>query len=83
MHRVLLIDACEEKQRERTLHRDSVDARTVDAIIASQWRREHRRARADDVILNDGTLQELDSAVRAMDERYRRLAAAATTQEEK
>ncbi len=83
VHRVLLIDASEEKQRERTLRRDTVDERTVDAIIASQWRREQRRASADDVILNDGTLQELDSAVRAMDERYRRLAAASTAREEK
>ncbi len=83
VHRVLLIDANEEKQKERALDRDGSDPQTVDAILAAQWRREQRRARADDVIFNDGSLQELVSAVRAMDERFRRLAAAPSTQEEK
>jgi dephospho-CoA kinase len=81
VHRVLLIDASEALQRERTLRRDASDARTVDAIIAAQWNREQRREKADDVILNEGDLQELHSAVRALDERYRRLAATPTPQE--
>ncbi len=80
--RVLLIDASEALQRERTLRRDASDARTVDAIIAAQWGRAQRREKADDVILNEGDLQELHAAVRAQDERYRRLVAAPTTQEE-
>jgi dephospho-CoA kinase len=52
-------------------------------MIAAQWGRAQRREKADDVILNEGDLQELHAAVRAQDERYRRLAAAPTTQEER
>lgn len=81
VHRVLLIDASAALQRERTLRRDASDPRTVEAIIAAQWSREQRLERADDVILNEGDMQDLRAAVRALDERYRRLAAAPTTQE--
>ncbi len=52
--RTLLIDAPESLQLERTLKRDGGDIGQVQAIIASQWSRERRRARADDVLLNDG-----------------------------
>jgi len=81
VHRVLLVDADESLQRERTLRRDASDERTVDAIIAAQWGREQRLAEADDVILNEGSLQQLHAAVCALDERYRRLAKALTSQE--
>lgn len=73
VHRVLVIDASESVQRERTLRRDGSDARTVDGIIAAQWRREQRLARADDVILNEGSLEALHAAVHALDAQYRRL----------
>jgi len=69
--RVLLIDVDTTLQRERVLRRDGSTATTVDAMIAAQWTREQRRSRADDVILNDGTLDELQTAVRGLDAVYR------------
>jgi dephospho-CoA kinase len=69
--RVLLIDVDTTLQRERVLRRDGTAATTVDAMIAAQWSREQRGSRADDVILNDGTLDELQTAVRGLDAVYR------------
>lgn len=81
VHRILLIDASEAQQRERTLRRDGSDARTVEAIIAAQLPREQRRARADDTILNDGDLPQLQNAVRTLHAHYLALAANMPTQE--
>ncbi len=69
--RVLLIDVDTALQRERVLRRDGSSAATVDAMMAAQWSREQRRAGADDVILNDGSLQDLQSAVHRLDAAYR------------
>lgn len=71
--RVLLVDVDTALQRERVLRRDGSAATTVDAMIATQWRREQRRAGADDVILNDGSLQDLQTAVHRLDAAYRQL----------
>ncbi len=70
--RVLLIDVDTALQRDRVLRRDGSAPATVDAVLAAQWSREKRRARADDVILNEGSLAELEAAVRALDADYRR-----------
>ncbi len=69
--RVLLIDVDTALQRERVLRRDGSSAATVDAMMAAQWSREQRRAGADDVILNEGSLADLQTAVRKLDARYR------------
>ncbi len=69
--RVLLVDVDTALQRERVLRRDGSAAATVDAMIAAQWSREQRRAGADDVILNEGSLADLEAAVRALDAGYR------------
>ncbi len=69
--RVLLIDVDTALQRERVLRRDGSPAATVDAMMAAQWSREQRRAGADDVILNEGSLADLQTAVRKLDARYR------------
>jgi dephospho-CoA kinase len=69
--RVLLIDVDAALQRERVLRRDGSPAATVDAMMAAQWTRERRRAGADDVILNEGSLADLQTAVRKLDARYR------------
>ncbi len=71
--RVLLIDVDATLQRERVLRRDGSPAATVDAMIAAQWSREQRRAGADDVILNDGGLEDLQTAVCSLDANYRLL----------
>ena len=68
--RVLVIDAPETLQIERTRLRDNTSSDAVATIIASQWNRNQRLARADDVILNDSKLEQLRDRVRAMHETY-------------
>ncbi len=61
--KVVLIDTSEAQQIARTTRRDKISTSAVSAIMESQWPREKRRAKADFIILNDGTLEELESAV--------------------
>ncbi len=68
--RVLLIDAPEARQIERTCQRDGTSPENVTAIMATQWTRSQRQERADDVILNDGDLHQLELKVRAMHQTY-------------
>tara|TARA_R110001606_G_scaffold377848_1_gene537264 strand:+ start:2738 stop:3385 length:648 start_codon:yes stop_codon:yes gene_type:complete len=72
--KVLLIDASEAQQIERTQLRDNTDAAAVGAIIASQWPRAKRQAKADFIIDNDGTLRELEEAVEKMHQQFLTLA---------
>lgn len=74
--RILVIDAPEALQLERTVLRDKNDAAQVQRIIASQASREHRLQFADDVIENTGSLEHLSRQVAALHERYLQLAAA-------
>ena len=73
-HRILVVDVPEDVQIERTMARDSVDEAQARAIIASQLPRKDRLAFADDVIVNDGELADLDPAVRKLHARYLELA---------
>ena len=57
--RVLVIDVDEDKQISRSCERDNMTASEVKAIIASQLPRHERLARADDVISNNGSLEDL------------------------
>jgi dephospho-CoA kinase len=68
--RVLIIDAPEALQLERTMTRDNNSVDTVKAIMASQFSRQQRLDHADDIIVNDGDLTALLSAVHAMHETY-------------
>lgn len=68
--RVLLIDVPEALQLARTRERDQSSEETVRAIMDSQMSREQRRERADDIIVNDGDLAQLQSRVREMHEQY-------------
>ena len=55
--RVLVVDVPVELQRARLLARDGRDAAEADRIIGAQASREARLAVADDVIVNDGTVE--------------------------
>jgi dephospho-CoA kinase len=68
--RVLVVDVPREVQRARVMRRDTVDRAGADAVIAAQATREARLARATDVIVNDGTLGDLDAAVGRLHARY-------------
>jgi len=57
--RTLLIDVPESVQLERTAKRDNNSTEQVDAIIKAQMPRRERQQRADDIILNDATLEQL------------------------
>lgn len=74
--RILLIDATEGAQRERTVARDAVPPEQVDAIMAVQMSRVKRRGRADDIVLNDGDLNHLYVLLDKIHQRYLKLAKA-------
>lgn len=61
--RVLLIDTPEEIQRSRLMQRDGSSNSQVDQLLAAQSTRAQRLAVADDVIVNNGGLEQLRSAV--------------------
>src|SRR5690606_11383905 len=68
--RVLVIDAPEHLQIERTVARDQSSSQKVSAIMATQLTRAQRLAQADDVIVNDGDLEHLRHDVQALHEQY-------------
>ena len=74
LDRILLIDVPVAVQRARMTQRDGVDATLADSMIAVQATRTQRLAIADDVIVNDGTLDMLTQHVAALHRRYLLLA---------
>jgi len=74
VQRILLVDAPADLQLSRTVVRDNVDANEVAKIIASQATRQSRLAAADDVIVNDGSLEQLRQQVEEMYQFYNQLA---------
>ena len=72
--RVLLIDSTEENQVSRVMQRSPLSESEVRAIMVLQLPREERARRADDIIGNDGTLEELKPRVAALHRRYANLA---------
>ena len=79
--RVLVVDVPESLQISRTAVRDGNSEEQVRAIMAAQTDRQTRLARADDVIVNDGSLDDLDRQVDALHQRYLDLAAAAAAEQ--
>jgi dephospho-CoA kinase len=68
--RVLLIDVPEEVQVARTAQRDQVAASQVKAIMDAQMPRQQRRDKADDIVVNDSTLEALHHALDRLHEDY-------------
>ncbi|MDA1075104.1 MAG: dephospho-CoA kinase [Proteobacteria bacterium] len=77
--RVLVVDVPEAVQIERTMIRDQNSEDQVKAILNAQADREDRLAKAQDVIVNDGSLADLDAQVHALHEKYLQLAQSAST----
>ena len=73
--RVLVIDAPEGLQLERVRARSRLAESEVRSIMAQQASRAERLAAADDVIENTATLDALRQQVRALHERYLKMAA--------
>jgi len=74
VRRVLVVDCSEERQIERAMRRSRISADEVRAIMASQLSRAARRARADDVIDNDGGMEVLRRRVDEIHSEYLNLA---------
>jgi dephospho-CoA kinase len=70
LHRVLVIDVPVAVQRERLMRRDGIDGELAGRMIAAQATRESRLALADDVLLNDGSLDDLASRVVGLHTHY-------------
>jgi len=75
--RVLVVDVPESVQLERLLARDGSSEEQARAILAAQATRAARLAVADDVIVNDGTLETTLAEVDELHARYTALASAA------
>lgn len=76
LDRVLVVDCPEDLQIARVMARDQVDEAGARAVLAAQASRAARLAIADDVIVNDGDLVALETAVRSLHLRYLALSAA-------
>ena len=74
LDRVVVVDVPLPLQRARLLQRDGIDAALAERMIAAQASRLERLAIADDVIVNDASLETLDGHVAALDAHYRLLA---------
>jgi len=66
----LVVDCSEPEQIRRTKARSGLSEDEVRAVMAAQLPRSERLARADDTLLNDGSLQELAEKVRLQHEKY-------------
>ena len=75
--RVLVVDCPEDLQVERVRARSGISAAEAHAILRSQASRAERRAAADDVIDNSGTLEALRGQVAALHAAYSAMAAGA------
>lgn len=75
MNRVIAVDCPETLQIARTMQRSNLKEPEVRAILAQQLGRKERQALSDEVIRNDGTLEDLKMQVIGV---HRRLSALAT-----
>lgn len=74
VNRILVVDADEGLQLERTVRRDRVPVEIVRQIMQAQVSREYRLEAANDIIHNDGELTALRKQVEQLHKRYLQLA---------
>jgi dephospho-CoA kinase len=70
INRSLVIDSDTEIQIARASKRDGLSHADIQKIINVQMPREKRNALADDIILNDGLIEELKEKIKQVHERY-------------
>lgn len=75
LHRTIAIDCQEETQIARTVQRSGLSESAVRAIMAGQLARTERARLADEIIHNDGSLDDLESQIVGMHRRLSVLAA--------
>lgn len=71
--RILVVDVPLEQQIERTMARDNNSEEQVRNIIKAQTSREERVASADDIIVNDQDIDQLDRSVSELHTKYLKL----------
>ena len=69
-NKVLVVDVPVETQIERTLKRDDVSLEQVHSIIKAQISRDKRLELADEVIVNDKSLEDLQLAVSKLHQQF-------------
>lgn len=74
IQRSLVVDCPEEMQVHRAISRSALVEEDVRAIIAAQILRSRRLALADDIIVNDSSLENLTKQIKEMHKKYLRLA---------
>ena len=67
--KVLVVDVPIELQMERTTKRDGVSKDQVKSIIKSQINRDERLQLADEIIINEGSIEDLEMIVRELHEK--------------
>ena len=77
VQRVAVVDCSEQTQIERTMCRSGIPESAVRAIMAAQLSRKDRLEKADDILHNDGSEEELRQQVAMLHQRYLDLALAA------
>jgi len=73
LQRVLVVDLNEAEQLRRLMTRDGIDATQARAALSAQASRAQRLARADDVIDNHGTTDQLAAQINRLHEHYTQL----------
>ena len=68
--RVVVVDVPKEDQIRRTAKRDKVSPNQVEQMVAAQMEREKRLEKADDVLLNRGTIEDLEKQVEELHKKY-------------
>ena len=68
--RVLVVDVPKEIQIQRTAERDKVSEIQIEKIVAVQMEREERLEKADDVLVNTGTIRQLEEQVLKLHQKY-------------
>ena len=72
--RVVVVDVPKDVQIQRTAKRDKVSSNQVEQMVAAQMKREKRLEKADDVLLNSGTIEDLEKQVEELHKKYIQMA---------
>ncbi|WP_223787850.1 dephospho-CoA kinase [Marinicella meishanensis] len=75
--RVLVVDVDPKIQIQRIMQRDGIDRSMAQAIMGTQLSREDRLQLASDVLVNNGTLEQLDEKAHDLYHMYQHMAVAA------
>ncbi len=73
LDRVVVVDADESLRRQRVARRDGVERQQIDQILAAQARREERLALADDIVVNNGSVEQVRARVIELNQLFSRL----------